>query len=101
MKSILVSPAGSASMSTGKQNYGDSLEADFDMFSFLTNEFDNQDIRAEVVELLDSSAHLDLIRLRKQHKRLQMVARCVVARWEGGDLAAAVRNLAELVKEDA
>jgi hypothetical protein len=101
MKSILVSPAGSVNMSTGKQNYGDSLEADFDMFSFLTNEFDNQDIRAHVVELTDSSAHLDMIRLRKQHKTLVTVARTVVARWEGGDLAGAVRNLAALVKEGA
>jgi hypothetical protein len=100
MKSILVSPAGEFDPSSGRRDYGDQ-EADFDMFSFLTNEFDNQDIRAEVIELVDSSAQLDLIRLRKQHKRLQMAARCVVARWEGGDLAAAVRNLAELVKEGA
>lgn len=99
MKSILISPAGYFDPSTGDRDYGDQ-EADFDMLSFLVNEFDNQDIRAEVIELVDSSAHLDLIRLRKQYKRLQMAARCVVARWEGGDLAAAVRNLAELVKEE-
>ncbi|MFP3609225.1 hypothetical protein SB778_03810 [Paraburkholderia sp. SIMBA_050] len=98
MKSILVSPA--ASSASGTQHYGDQ-PADFDMLSFLTNEFDNQDIRAFVVELNDASGQMDFVRLSKRYNRLRIAARCVVARWEGGDLAGAVRNLAELVKEGA
>jgi hypothetical protein len=97
MKSILISPAGSANISTGKQNYGDGLEADFDMLSYLTNEFDNADICALVVELEESPVSVATMQIQLEF--LKQAARRVVACWQSGDLAAAVRELEHHSKE--
>jgi len=71
----------------------------FDMLSYLTNEFENADIRAELIELSPGNSALQAAELATRLKSLTAAARTVIERWEGGDLAAAVRNLAELVKE--
>jgi hypothetical protein len=91
MKSILIRPSGPISQSTGKRAYSD--DAAFDLLSFLTNEFDNQDITAELVEIGYDNANQRVMQLEGKLKALRLAAKHVVACWERGDLASAVRQL--------
>jgi hypothetical protein len=88
MKSILIRPCGPVEPASGKPVYFHD-DHDFDMLSFLANEFDNQHITAVIVEVEDDP----LVELQAKYARLQFAAKRLLTCWEGGDLAESVRHL--------
>jgi hypothetical protein len=87
-ESVIIRPA--------SERYGQ--DADFSMFDFIQNEFENEKIHAVLThvpydisdKMNQQSAKLD---------NLRAAAINVLSHWEKGDLAAAVRELDAAVKE--
>jgi hypothetical protein len=93
MKPILIRPNNTERGASHPSYVPPGGDESFDMLSYLTNEFENADIRAELIELSPGNSALQVMAMHARQQRLTKAAREVIQCWEGGDLAAAVREL--------